>query len=48
MGYVKVGGNLGCNVHEMMDRSRAIRRIATLVFRIANFDLFKDLLGGIP
>jgi len=28
--------------------SRAISRIKTLDFRTAKFDLFKDLLGGIP
>ena len=29
-------------------RSKAISRIATLDFRRASFDFFKDLLGGIP
>jgi len=29
-------------------RSRAISRIKTLDLRRANFDLFKQLLGGIP
>ena len=51
---VKVGGSLGCSDHEMVEfkilsgRSKAISRIATLDFRRANFDLFRDLLGAIP
>jgi len=51
---VKVGGSLGCSEHEMVEfrilsgGSRAISSITTLDFRRANFDLFKDLLGGIP
>jgi len=45
---------LGCSSHEMMElgiwcgRSKKISRIATTVFRRAEFDLFKDLLGGPP
>jgi len=51
---VKVGGSLGCRDHEMVEfrilrgGSRAISRITALDFRRANFDFFKDLLGGIP
>jgi len=51
---VKVGGSLGCSDHEMVEfrilhgGSRAISRIKNLDFRRANFDLFKELLGGIP
>jgi len=50
---VKVGGNLGCSDHEMVEfgnlhgGNRAISRITTLDFRRANFGLFKDLLGRI-
>jgi len=46
-------GRLGCSHHEMVEfkilcgKSKAISRIATLDFGGANFDLFKDLLGGI-
>lgn len=45
--------SLGCSYHEMVGfkilcgRSRAVSRITTTDFKIANFDLFKDLLGGI-
>jgi len=51
---VKVGGSLGCSDHEMVEfrimrgGSRAISRIKTMDFRRANFDLFQELLGGIP
>jgi len=51
---VKVRGRLGCSDHEMVEfmilhgGSRAISRIKTLDLRMANFDLFKELLGGIP
>jgi len=51
---VKVGGSLGSSDHEMTEfrilrgGSRAVSRIKSLDFRRANFDLFKDLLGGIP
>lgn len=44
---------MGCRNYEMVKirilcgRSKAIRRIAILEFRRDNFDLFKDLLGGI-
>ena len=51
---VKVGGSLGCSDHEMVEfqmelgkGSKAKSRIATLDFRRANFDLFRDLLGSI-
>ena len=48
---VKVEGSLGCSDHEMVEfkilsgRSKARSRIATLDFRRANFDLFRDLLS---
>jgi len=51
---VKAGGSLGCSDHEALEfrilrgGSRAISRIKTLDFRRDNFDLFKELLGGIP
>lgn len=32
----------------MCGRRKIISRIATTVFRRADFDIFKDLLGGIP
>jgi len=50
---VVAGESLRCSNHEMVEfkilcgRSKAIHRIATLDFRRANFDFFKDLLGGI-
>ena len=53
-GDEKVGGSLGCSDCEMVEskffygRSKARSRIATLDFRRANFDLFNDLLEGIP
>ena len=49
-----VGGSLGCSNHKMVKfkvlggRCKAISRIATLEFRRASFDFFKDLLGSIP
>jgi len=51
---MKFRGSLGCRDHEIVafrslcGRSKAIRRIATLHFRKANFDLLKDLLGATP
>ena len=51
---VMTGGSLGCSDHEMVafkilcGRSRVISRIATLDFRRAIFDFFKNLLVGIP
>ena len=54
VGDVKAGRTLGCSDHEMVEfrilcgGSRSISRTATLDFRRANSDLFKDLLGGIP
>ncbi|PKU30953.1 rna-directed dna polymerase from mobile element jockey-like [Limosa lapponica baueri] len=48
---VKVKGSLGCSDHEMVEFKilRAARRVhsklATLDFRRADFDLFRDLLG---
>ena len=50
---VKVGDSLGCSDHEMVEfkilcrRSKAISRVASLDFTRANYDLFKELLGGI-
>ena len=52
-GDVKAGSSVGCSDYEMVKirilcgRSKAIRRIAVLKFRRDNFDLFKDLPGGI-
>lgn len=54
IGYVKVEGSLGCSDHKMLEfkiprgGSRAKSRTATLNFKTANFDLFRDLTGGIP
>jgi len=54
VGDVKAGGSLGCSNHEVVKfkilygRIKAISRSATLGFRRVNFDLFKDLLEGIP
>ena len=51
---VNVGGSLGCSDHEMVEfkilggRSKVKSKIATLDFRRANFDLFRELLGAIP
>jgi len=51
--YVKAGGSLSCSDHEMVEfrilggGSTTMSRIKTLDFKRANFDLFKDLLGGI-
>ena len=51
---VKAEGRLGCSDQEMTEfriscgRIRKPSRIATLDFRRANFDLFKQLLGEIP
>ena len=51
---VMTEGSSGCSNREMVEfktlcgRSTAEGRIATLDFRRANFDFFKDLLGGIP
>jgi len=51
---VKVGGRLGCSDHGMVEfrilcgGSRAISRIKTLYFKRTNFDVFKELLGGMP
>ena len=54
VGSGKVEGHLGCSDHEMLEfktlrgGSRAKSRTATLDFRRANFDLFRDLIGRIP
>jgi len=54
VGDVVSEGSLGCSSHKMREfmilcgKSKAMSRIATLDFRRANFDFFKDLLGGIP
>lgn len=54
VGDVKVESSLDCSVRETLylgiieGRSRAISKIATLDFRRVDFDLFRDLLGGIP
>ncbi|XP_074451776.1 uncharacterized protein LOC141746694 [Larus michahellis] len=52
---IKVGGNLGCSDHEMIEfrimgttHKTSRSKITTLYFRRANFDLFKKLLGEIP
>ncbi|KAJ7400195.1 hypothetical protein BTVI_107529 [Pitangus sulphuratus] len=51
---VKVGGSLDCSDHEMVELrilhggSKAVSRTRALNFQRANFDLFKDLLIGIP
>lgn len=51
---VKVGGTLGCSDHEIVELrilcggSKAVSKIRTLNFQRAKFDLFKDLLRGIP
>jgi len=50
---VKAEGSLGCSDHEIVEfrilhgGSGSVSRIATLVFRRANYGLFKDLLEGI-
>jgi len=50
---VKVESSSGCSNHEMVEfkilcrRSKAISRVASLDFTRANYDLFKELLGGI-
>lgn len=46
-----VGGSLGCKMVEFLiscGRNKAVNRIAALNFKRANFDFFKDVLGGIP
>ena len=51
---VKVKGSLGCSDHEIMEfrilreGNQAKSRIITLDFRIAGFDLFRDLLERVP
>lgn len=50
---MRVLGSLGCGNHEMAEfnilcgRRKAESRIASLVFRRADYDLLKDLLGSI-
>lgn len=50
---VKAGDSLQCNDHEIAEfrilygRDKAISGVATVDFRRANFDLFRDRLGGI-
>jgi len=52
-GDVKAGDSLDYSNHKMIELrilhrgNRAVSRIASLNFRKANLDLFKDLLGGI-
>lgn len=54
VGHVMAGSSLGWRDHEtvafniLRRRRKAIYRIASLNFRRANSDLFKDLPGGIP
>ena len=59
VGNMKVGGILGCSNHEIVEfkilhgkkkkkKKKVVCRIVTIHLRIANFHLFKDLLGGIP
>lgn len=51
---MKVVGSFECSNHEIVElrilhgRNKAISGIAILDFRRANFDIFKDLLAGIP
>lgn len=51
---MKAGISPGCSNHEIMEfgilnrRNKAVSRIATLEFRRAYSDLFKDLPGSIP
>ena len=53
VGSVKLKGSLGCSDHEMLEFKilRAVRRahskLATLVFRSADFGLFWNLLGRV-
>lgn len=52
---MKGRGSLGCSDQETVEfkilsgrnKTKAIRRIGALDFRRADFDLFKDLHGGI-
>lgn len=48
---VKVGDSIGCSEHYKLRilhwESKTGSRIRTLDLQSANFDLFKDLLGGI-
>ena len=51
---VKIGGSLGCSDHALVEfviwknAGLAKSRARTLCFRRANFQLLKELLGGIP
>ena len=51
---VKVGGNLGCSYHSLVEfmilRNAGLAKsgVRTLNFRRANFKLFKELLAKIP
>lgn len=51
---MKAEGSLGSSDHEAVEfeilhgRNKAISRTAVLDVRRTNFDLFRDLLGGIP
>lgn len=53
VGSVKAGGNLGCSNNVKVEfkmlygRNKEINKIVALDIRRANFDLFKNLLGGI-
>ena len=50
----KVKGSLECSNHKIMEfrnlreGNQAERRITTLDFRKADFDLFRDMLGRVP
>ena len=52
VGNVKVEGSLGCSDHKMWEFKilrggrRAKSRTAALDFKRANFDLYRDLIGG--
>lgn len=46
VGDVKVGNSLGCSNHEMVE-FRIMCRRSTVDFRRVNFDLLKNLLGGL-
>ncbi|GAB0188273.1 hypothetical protein GRJ2_001292600 [Grus japonensis] len=54
VGNAKVKGSLGCSDHEIVEFKilRAVRRahskLTNLDFRIADFGLFRDLLGRVP
>lgn len=48
---MKAEGSLGCSDHEfkiLQGGNRAKSRTATLGFKRVNFDLFRNIIGGIP